>query len=458
MEYSKFNLNINDIFLFFKKIKKQISKRCVILEFSDQNLKLVEAKLVNKRISFRAFRNITLPIEATSKGVPNDPEKMSKSLLQLMDEENINTKSACVVLNSESIFIKNIYVPNDLTKTEAIQYIMSPSNQQLPIPISQLDFDLIETSVKQSTKLKKEFILIAIPKKLTNLISDTLKLAGLDLKLLDYNCISNVRLLYKEQLDLKVREYILLLDFRNEATFLTLIDTNGPLLIERISSIREYPHNFTGSISNKKDYLEISNLDLKIIEKDISKILKNYFENAPDHENYKVFIMGPNSAHPNLVKILGGLLNKNVYLISPTNCEGVHDAIYNDEINEFFVSSLIGTGLGLSKSIDINSEKSKEFKYIRKFIIDKSNPEISRSQKKKNVHQPPVNKLKVSKKENNFLNSKDSILEDKSINNFKKEKEKEKSSLIKDDPNAKKSSKNNIDDDNEFKFDKKFLE
>ena len=258
------------------------------------------------------------------------------------------------------------------------------------------------------------------------------------------------------QVDLKLREYILLLDFRNEATFLTLIDKNGPLLIERISSIREYPHNFTESISNKKDYLEISNLDLKIIEKDIRKIFKNYFENKPDLENYKVFIMGPNSAHPNLVKILGGLLNKNVYLISPTNCEGVHDAIYNDEINEFFVSSLIGSGLGLSKSIDINSEKSREFKYIRKFIFDKSKPGISKSLKNKNVNQPPENQLKLSKNENNFLQSKDSILEVKSKNNLKKDKE--KSYLIKDDPNLEKKLKDNIKDDKEFKFDRKFLE
>ena len=33
---------------------------------------------------------------------------MSKVLVDLMDEENINTNSAAVVLSSESIFIKNV--------------------------------------------------------------------------------------------------------------------------------------------------------------------------------------------------------------------------------------------------------------------------------------------------------------------------------------------------------------
>ena len=456
MENSKLNLNIKDILNLFKNIKKQISKRCLILEISDQNLKLVEAKLINKRISFRAFRNISLPSEATSKGVPNDPEKMSKLLLDLMNEENINTRSASVVLNSESIFIKNIYLPKELTKTQAIKYIMNSSNQQLPIPISQLDFDLIETSIKQSNNLKKEFILIAIPKKLTNKISDTLKLAGLDLKLLDFNCISNTRLLYKEQTNLKAKEYMLILEFRNEATFLTLIDRNGPLIIERISSIREYPHNFTENIINKKDYLEISKLDLKIIEKDISKILKNYFGNKPHLENYKVFIMGPNSAHPNLVEILGDLLCKNIYLISPTNCEGVHDATYNDEINEFFVPSLIGTGLGLSKSIDINLEKSQEFKYIRKYKFDESklDSSISLNNSKTNVN--TEKKFKALKKSNNYSSKEDSILDDKVKNNLINAEK--KNSILKDNTNAKNKSKNNIKVDNDFKFDKKFLE
>ena len=456
MGNSKFNLNIKDILIFFKNIKKQISKRSLIIEFSDQNLKLVEAKLINKRLSFRAFRNIVLPIEAISKGVPNDPEMMSKLILDLMEEENINIKSASVVLNSESIYIKNIYLPKDLTKKQAIKYIMSPSNQQLPIPLSQLDFDLIETSVNHSSNLKKEFILIAIPKKLTNIISETLELAGLDLKLLDYNCISNTRLLYNEQTNLKPKEHILLLDFRNDATFLTLIDRNGPLLIERISSIREYPHNFNESISNKKDYLELSNLDLKIIEKDITKILINYFKNKLDLENYSVFIMGPNSAHTNIVSILGSLLNKNVYLISPTNCEGIHEAIYSDEINEFLVASLIGTGLGLSKSININPDKTQEFKYIRKFIFDKSKIDSSKDLNKSKINLPLKNKLKSPKKEKNYSVNKDLTPDDKSKNNLKNEEK--VSSFIKDDTNSENKLKNNLNNDKEFKFDKKFLE
>ena len=489
MENSQLKLNLKNIPVFLKNLKKQISKRCLIIEFSDQNIKLCEAKLIKQKISFRAFRNITLPIEALNKGVPNEPEKMSKVLIDLMDEENINTNSAAVVLSSESIFIKNVFVPNDLSKSQAIKYLINSSNQQLPIPISQLDFDLIELPGQESLDSNQEFILIAIPKKLTDLISETLDLAGLNLKLIDFNCISNTRLIQKEKGNLKNRDLILLLDFKNDATFFTLLNKNGPTLIERISSLREYPHTFRDENNTKNEYLELDKLDLKTIVKDIKRNLNNYFESHPDHENYEIFIMGPNSAHPKLVDTLGELLNKNVYLVSPANCEGIHDAKYNNDINDFFIGSLIGTGLGLNKIISIDSEKSQDFKYIKKFIVDKSNKKILRNTQ---VEPKTINKPFSQKKENENINKKiknsneifkESFIQD-SINNYKessvkkdykdnrgeikdstlkKDNKNDKSqindsTLKKDNKNDKSEIKENILKDDKFKFDKKFLE
>ncbi len=501
MENKQIKLDLKNLSSFFKDIKKQISKRCIIIEFGDQNIKLCEAKLIKQDISFRAFRNIKLPNEALNKGVPSEPLKMSKVLMDLMDEENINTNSAAVVLSSESIFIKNVLVPIDLSKSEAIKYLINSSSPQLPIPISQLDFDLIESSGKESFDSKKEFMLIAIPKKLTDVIAETLDLAGLDLKLIDFNCISNTRLLYKEQGRLNNQNLILLLDFKNDATFFTLLDKNGPILIERISSLREYPHNFSDNTKSKNEYLEISKLDLKIIVKDIKRILNIYFENSTDQKNYEIFMIGPNSAHPKLVDTLGELLNKNVYLVSPTNCEGIYDVKYNQDINEFFIGSLIGTGLGLNKIISIDSKKSQDFKYIKKFIVDKSNNKLLKNIKEKSN---TFNKPLPIKKENNSLEKKIEKLNtnfiQESTSNFKESSSKKEdknnknqikgssskkedknnknqikgSSSKKDDKNnknqikgssSKKDDKDNVNQvkenslkENKFKFDKKFLE
>ena len=222
MENQTLKFNLKNLSSFFKNIKKQIFKCCIIIEFSDQNIKLCEAKLIKQDISFRAFRNIKLPTDALNKGVPSEPLKMSKVIMDLMEEENINTNSAVVVLSSESIFIKNVLVQNDLSKSQAIKYLINSSSPQLPIPINQLDFDLIESSGIEFFDSKKEFILIAIPKKLTDVLTETLDLAGLDLKLIDFNCISNTRLFYKEQGRLNNQNLILLLDFKNDATFFTL--------------------------------------------------------------------------------------------------------------------------------------------------------------------------------------------------------------------------------------------
>ena len=55
-------------------------------------------------------------------------------------------------------------------------------------------------------------------------------------------------------------------------TFFTLLNKNGPILIERISSLREYPHTFRDENNSKNEYLELDKLDLKTIVKDIKKI------------------------------------------------------------------------------------------------------------------------------------------------------------------------------------------
>ena len=60
----------------------------------------------------------------------------------------------------------------------------------------------------------------------------------------------------------------MLLDFKNDATLLTLLDKLNPIKIERISSIREYPHNFDEEKSGANDYLELSKIDLSIKNKD----------------------------------------------------------------------------------------------------------------------------------------------------------------------------------------------
>ena len=36
------------------------------------------------------------------------------------------------------------------------------------------------------------------------------------------------------------------------------------IIIERISSLREYPHNFSDNTNSKNEYLEISKLDLRL--------------------------------------------------------------------------------------------------------------------------------------------------------------------------------------------------
>ena len=130
-----------------------------------------------------------------------------------------------------------------------------------------------------------------------------------------------------------------------------------------------------------------------------------------------------------------------------------------EETNDsFFISSLIGTGLGLSFSLDFNSENSKDFKYIKEFIFDESKAKKTYSYKKNN-HNIVNNKqesLDIKNEDNNNLESKELNFK----NNLKEsytDKKKLKSSEQKD-KNTKSKSKKGLQNKDDFKFDNKFLE
>ena len=71
----------------------------------------------------------------------------------------------------------------------------------------------------------------------------------------------------------------------------------------------------------------------------------------------KIFLSGRNSQHKNLHELIGKSLKTDVALISPVNNFAIKEFSYNpDEINQFSMSRIIGLGLSLLKSIDLEDE------------------------------------------------------------------------------------------------------
>ena len=369
--------------------RKQISHKVLLIEFENKNLKIAVAGYKDSKVYFANFRKIELPEDALDKSIPTDPIKMGSLIREIMKEERIYTLRASVCFSSQSAFIRIIDIPSKLSMNEAFNYVSDPSSTlQIPIPINKTDFDITETKIKykgaNNTELKK-YLLTSIPKKSMSTVLEMLKEADLDIITADIGYTCQLRLIANDINQLKDNEYIVMLELLSEFTQIIISDSSGPISINRITSIRDYPsaedikskpnisnENNKNSNNEKDQYMPLSLLDIKVLAKETLKEIQSVFNNNNLEGKVSIYLSGKNSEHPNLTNLIGNSLNIPTYLVSPVNCLGVDKCSYDPNfLSERSIGRLIGLGLGLMNNNEIISEKAFVNNH---YIIDKYIP------------------------------------------------------------------------------------
>ena len=64
----------------------------------------------------------------------------------------------------------------------------------------------------------------------------------------------------------------LLLDFDRDQTHVVVASSNGPLLADRLTAIRAYPH---GETDAKNNYLPLSEIDLQAFVADLNHLIED---------------------------------------------------------------------------------------------------------------------------------------------------------------------------------------
>ena len=141
---SSLNLNSGDFIKFF-------SRRHLFLQFNEQELLILEAKIEGQKIEVTYLNSFPLPENSVERGVPNNPEAMSGFIKQTLIENKIYSSRCYVVLPPDSIFSKNIPLKSNFSKAELHKSIREGKLKiQIPIPISQTDFDIYKIVNKKT--------------------------------------------------------------------------------------------------------------------------------------------------------------------------------------------------------------------------------------------------------------------------------------------------------------------
>ena len=348
--------------------RRQVSNKFLLLEFAKNTITLLEANYSETDVNYTHLRRVQIPEDAVERGVPKEPAVMAELIKNLCKEEKIFAKRTAVVLPPEAAFCKLIDIPAELTIEEARAYANSSnSGIQIAIPLKQTDFDIIPTgfAIKTTTDGKKlrTYYLTSVPKKLIDQLLDTIQLADLELHSIELGFFCQLRLMAADTAGLLPNQYLILLELLPDATHLTITGAFGPVAIERIAAIREFPQVELSSDGENaaiaealsgealalgnENYMPISELDLRVIIRELNNSINNFKQLNPYAEMIGVALSGINSAHPMIDDLLKAGLNLPVQILRPIGASCVQSVSFKQLIVHQSIGRIIGLGLGL---------------------------------------------------------------------------------------------------------------
>ena len=378
-----FGLEINTSFN-GESIKKLFLRRHLFIEFNEKEVLVLEAKIENEKIEVTYINSFNLPEDSVERGVPNNPEAMSIFLRQTLIENNIFSSRCYVVLPPDSLFSKIISLKGDFTRDELYESITKGKLKiQIPIPISQTDFDIYPITNK--VNIEKEYssyVVRCIPKNLVNNISQTINLAGLNLCGIENSCNAYSYSLLDKFDSLEEKELIIVVELLENCSYLSCGFNNGIFQIGKIPSIKSFPKidslnkkyqnlkSIEDELINKDNYFPLKKLDLKVFLSEFKSHLKDFLA---DYEGFKiksVYLTGINSSHKDIDKLLESIIKIPVKVLR-----------YEQHLNFGFINSnnpvliqkfnrVLGNAIGsyLEFFFNLNKNDNKdEFKKFNEF-------------------------------------------------------------------------------------------
>ena len=378
---------LDDVKALFLELYKKISSKIILLEIGKNFLNFGIAKSHKNKLYVKNIFRQELPEEALDKSIPTDPNSIGDFIKQIINEQKINTNKVAICLPSDACYTRLIDIPEEVSEEESNSFLESSNSEiQIPISLENSDFEVNLTNlpkIKSKEKIYNKYFLTSIPKKNVDIILDSIKNANLEICSLQMShmCIAN---LLKSEIDkLNKNELIISLDLLDEFSQLIIFNSYGPLLIKRLTSIRNYPSiedmkrlnekktkrtQNTNNQKNSDDYHPLTKLDLKVLLREISDTFYNFLKENNLNNKASIFLSGRNSQHKNLVEIVGKNLKMDVRLISPKNNFCIKEFSYNpDEINQFSMSRLVGLGITLIKDNELEDESLNRGFIVKKF-------------------------------------------------------------------------------------------
>ena len=368
---SFFGLDLSRLTARWSSLRRKVARGQLLLEFDLGTLRYGLGAVRDGVLDLSSIGRIDLPDEALERGVPTDPAQMAGLIREICQEHQLYAHQVSVVLPSEAALLRVVELPADLSIDQARETLLDPElGPQLPIPLSQADFDLVRCHLPlrrtSDQQLLRRYLLVAIPRELTGKILTTMELAELHLQRLEVAPMAGLRLKKQELTSLGRAEFDLWLELLPGRSICTVVSDSGPVAQKTLVSIRDFPEpELTSEQASlcvseglkiediavgDSRYLPMSDLDLRVLAVQIREFQANFAAGLPECRWVRVWISGLNCAHPLLEELLQDQLELPVQRIYPLAEPQLGKVSYARLLLCSGLSRLMGLAMGLSLS------------------------------------------------------------------------------------------------------------
>jgi len=340
----------------------------LLLEFDTNVLRYALGSYRDGVVDLSSVGRVDLPNDALERGVPTDPGQMAGLIRDLCQEHGLYANQVSVVLPLDAALVHVVELPIALSLDEAREQVLDPAlGPQLPIPLIQTDFDLVPCHLPlrrtDDQQLLRRYLLVAVPRELTDKVLTTLELADLNLQRLELASLAALRLQQERIHALERAQFDLWLELMPGRTYCTVVADSGPVAQTTLVAIRDFPEpdldDEQSAISLKEGlvgeditvrdarYLPLSDLDLRVLVAEIQEFQARFAVDLPECHWSRLWLSGINSAHPLLEDLLGDQLDVGVQRIDPLADAQLGKVDYAQLLLSSGLSRLVGCGLGL---------------------------------------------------------------------------------------------------------------
>ena len=283
-----FGLDISQLGTQLMSLRRRLSKRVLLLEFSASGLRYAEAALSLDGIRFSHVSRVPLPEDALERGVPSDPVLMASLIKEICKEKGIPAHRAGVVLSPDVAYQRIVELPlASLLKNQELIFLIRSMLSHCPFLWSKRTLTCTLCPINKA--LPCSLFANAIPQALIDRVVSLLNEAGLELQALELGPFSLLRFLADELIGLSESQLHLVLELLPDCSQLCVVSSSGPIRFERLSAIRDFPDPELDDEQRKealeaglsaeemtlKDerYLPISELDLHAVIRDVKALI-----------------------------------------------------------------------------------------------------------------------------------------------------------------------------------------